>query len=43
LLMTSQSRQKTAFQKGRTTASEWFLVPANISTNPRSLRCGQLD
>src|SRR5260370_16545640 len=34
LLMTSQSRQKTAFQRGRTPASRWFLVPANIYTNP---------
>src|SRR5260370_30974732 len=33
LLMTSQSRQKTAFQRGRTPASRWFLVPANIYTN----------
>src|SRR5208282_1547116 len=34
LLMTSQSRQKTAFQRGRTPASKWFFVPANIYTNP---------
>ena len=33
LLMTSQSRQKTAFERGRTPASRWFLVPANIYTN----------
>jgi hypothetical protein len=33
LLMTSQSRQKTAFQRGRTPASRWFLVSANIYTN----------
>ena len=33
LLMTSQSRQKTAFQRGRTPASRWFLVLANIYTN----------
>src|ERR1017187_3741772 len=30
--MTSQSRQKTAFQRGRTPASRWFLFPANIYT-----------
>ena len=34
LLMTSQSRQRTAFESGRTPASRWFLVPANICTNP---------
>jgi len=34
LLMTSQSRQKTAFQRGRTPASRWFFVPADIYTNP---------
>ena len=34
LLMTSQSRQKTAFERGRTPAFKWFLVPANIYTNP---------
>ena len=34
LLMTSQSRQRTAFQRGRTPASRSFLVLANIYTNP---------
>ena len=43
LPMTSQSRQKTAFQRGRATASESFLVPVSISANPRSLRFVQLD
>ena len=33
LLTTSQSRQKTAFERGRTPASRWFLVPAHIYTN----------
>jgi len=32
-LMTSQSRQKTAFKRGRTPASRWFLVSADIYTN----------
>src|ERR1700739_3468481 len=33
LLMSSQSRQKTAFKRERTPASRWFLVSANISTD----------
>ncbi len=41
LLMTSQSRQRTAFQSGRTPGFRWLLVSANIFTN-LSLRCGQL-
>jgi hypothetical protein len=32
--LAGQSRQKTAFQRGRTPASRWFLVPVNIYTNP---------
>jgi len=41
LLMTSQSRQKTAFERGRTPASRWFLVPANIYTNLCSEKCSE--
>lgn len=32
--MTSQSKQKTAFERGRTSASVRFLFPAIIYTNP---------
>jgi hypothetical protein len=41
LLMTSQSRQKTAFQRGRMFSSGWwFLKAVDIQSNPCRWECG---